>query len=417
MAEILFYIIILILAVDYTLERVLDYLNLRNISEELPDKLKGIYDEEKYRKSQAYEKENSRFGFITSTFTFVVILIFLFLDGFAYVDSLARQISDNPIIIALVFFGILGLAFDILTTPFDIYHTFVIEEKYGFNKTSPRLYITDKIKGWMVSAVLGGGILALIVWFYTLTGENFWIYAWILVSGFSIFMAMFYSTLIVPLFNKQTPLEKGELREEIENFSTKAGFKLDNVFVIDGSKRSTKANAYFAGLGSKKRVVLFDTLINDLHINELVSVLAHEIGHYKKKHIIWGMLTGILQTGIMLYILSLFIAEPALSQALGATQHGFHLALVAFGILYSPISTILGLAMNQLSRKNEYEADKFAVRNYDGDALGNALKKLSVKNLSNLTPHPAYVFFHYSHPTLLQRLDAMEKQKNAYKTQ
>ena len=220
----------------------------------------------------------------------------------------------------------------------------------------------------------------------------------------SLFMTMFYSNIIVPLFNKQTPLEDGELKIAIHNFANKAGFQLKNIFVIDGSKRSTKANAYFTGIGPKKRIVLYDTLINDLSTDEIVAVLAHEIGHYKKKHIITSLILGILQTGFLLFIFSLFVSSPTLSQALGVDEPKFHIGLIAFGILYSPLSTITGILMNMLSRKNEYEADAFANSFGLGEHLISGLKKLTKNNLSNLTPHPAYVFFHYSHPTLLQRI-------------
>ena len=370
----------------------------------MPDELKGIYDPDRYEKSQKYEKENQKFGKLTSSFSLVLMVAMLFLAGFAVVDNWAREISANQIVIALVFFGILGLVMDIVNTPFSLYDTFVIEEKYGFNKTTLKTFILDKAKGWILSLIIGGGLLALIIWFYMLTGKTFWIYTWLLMSAFMVFITMFYSTLIVPLFNKQTPLEEGELKTAIRNFAEKVNFKLDNIFVIDGSKRSTKANAYFSGLGAKKRIVLFDTLIEDLDTEEIVAVLAHEIGHYKKKHTKKGMIISVLQTGLTLYILSLLIANPELSKALGAEQTGFHLGLIAFGILYSPVSTVLGLGMNIFSRKNEFEADAFAGKNYKEEALRTALKKLSVKNLSNLRPHPAVVFFHYSHPPLLERL-------------
>lgn len=408
----LFWIIVGILVFDFIFERYLDYLNTTRWSTQLPDEVKEIYDEEKYRKQQAYSKINHRFGMLTSSFSFLLIMLMFFFQGFAIVNNWALSISDSPIWSALIFFGILLLASDILTTPFDLYSTFVIEEKYGFNKTTTKTYILDKLKGWLLGAIIGGGLLALIIFIYLKTGEWFWLYVWIIVSGFSIFMAMFYSSLIVPLFNKQTPLEEGELKQAIQNFASKVGFKLDNIYVIDGSKRSTKANAYFSGLGTKKRIVLYDTLINDMEIPELVAVLAHEIGHYKKKHIIRSLIIGILQTGIMLFIFSLFIDSPALSEALGAEEPSFHIGLIAFGILYSPLSAIIGIGMNKFSRKNEYEADAFAAQNYKAKPLANALKKLSVKNLSNLRPHPAYVFVHYSHPTLLQRLNAL-KQRNS----
>ena len=407
----IFYIILAIVVFDFALERLLDWLNSTRWSSKLPDELKGIYDPDRYEKSQKYEKENQKFGKLTSSFSLTLMIAMLFLAGFAVADNWAREVSANQIVIALVFFGILGLVMDIVNTPFSLYDTFVIEEKYGFNKTTLKTFFLDKVKGWMLSSIIGGGLLALIIWFYMLTGKLFWIYTWLLMSVFMVFITMFYSTLIVPLFNKQTPLEEGELKTAIRNFAEKVNFKLDNIFVIDGSKRSTKANAYFSGLGAKKRIVLFDTLIEDLDTDEIVAVLAHEIGHYKKKHTKKGMIISVLQTGLTLYILSLLIGNPELSKALGAEQTGFHLGLIAFGILYSPVSTVLGLGMNMFSRKNEFEADAFAGKYYSEEALKTALKKLSVKNLSNLRPRPAVVFFHYSHPPLLKRLKRL-KDKN-----
>lgn len=403
-----FFIIIAILIAGFILERWLDYLNLKNTRDELPPELKDVYETERYKESQAYKRTNTRFSFLTSSFNLLLILLMFFLGGFAYVNDIAYSISGNYIVVALVFFGILMLASDLINTPFDLYDTFVIEEKFGFNKTTPKTYFLDKLKGWLLGALLGGGIFALIIWFYQLTGKNFWIWAWILASSFMIFMTMFYSNLIVPLFNKQTPLEEGELRTAIENFAEKAGFTLTNIYVIDGSKRSTKANAYFSGLGNKKRIVLFDTLIEDLSTEEIVAVLAHEIGHFKKKHTLTGTIISIAQTGFTLFLFSLFLNNPALSQALGVPEPNFHLSLIAFGILYTPISIILGVFVNLFSRKNEYEADRFAARKYSAEPLIKALKKLSSKNLSNLTPHPLYVVFHYSHPPLLQRVRALK---------
>ncbi|NOR75764.1 MAG: M48 family metalloprotease [Draconibacterium sp.] len=404
MHEILFWIIIGIIILDFLFEKYIDYLNTTKWSDTLPDELKGIYDEKKYKKQQAYQRENHGFGVLTSSFSFVITLSMFLFFGFALVNGWAWGFTNNAILAALIFFGILMFASDIINTPFSIYDTFKIEEKYGFNKTTPKTFVLDKLKGWLIGAIIGGGLLALLIFIYQKTQGMFWIYAWIVISAFSIFMAMFYSNLIVPLFNKQTPLEEGELRTAINSFSEKVGFKLDNIFVINGSKRSTKANAYFTGLGRKKRIVLYDTLINDLENDELVAVLAHEIGHNKKKHVIQGLLIGLMQTGIVLFIFSLLINNPNLSRALGVESPNFHIGLVAFGILYSPVSFILGIFMNMLSRKNEYEADKFAAENYNPKPLASALKKLSVTNLSNLTPHKTYVYFHYSHPTLLQRL-------------
>ena len=409
MHQIIFYFIIGILLFDYLLEQFLDYLNATKRSSTLPLELKGIYDEEKYQKSQDYDKVNHKFSILTSSFNLLLILIFLYFSGFAFIDDFARTFASNSIYIALIFFGIIMFASDILHMPFSIYDTFVIEEKFGFNKTTVKTFILDKIKGWFIAAIIGGGLLALIIWFYNTVGELFWVYAWIAVSAFMLFMTMFYTSLIVPLFNKLKPLENGELKSEITSFCNKTGFKLDNVFVIDGSKRSTKANAYFSGLGKKKKIVLFDTLIEKLSKEEIVGVLAHEIGHYKKKHTLISVFSSITQTGLTLYILSLFVGNPELSKALGSDIPSFHLGLITFGFLYSPISTIIGLFMNVVSRKNEYSADKFASENYHGIHLQNALKNLSVNNLSNLTPHPWYVFFNYSHPTLLQRLRFIDK--------
>lgn len=404
-----FILIICILVFNYILERTLEYINSRRFSDDLPDEVKDVYDPERYKKSQDYKKENYKFSIITSTFSFVLIAGMFLFDGFACADKIARSISSHPVVVALIFFGLLMFLFDLLNTPFEVYDTFVIEEKFGFNKTTVRTFIFDKIKGWLLSAVIGGGLMAVIIWFYLKTTDDFWLYAWALISAFSIFMSMFYSNLIVPLFNKQTPLEEGELRDEITEFSKKAGFRLKNIYVIDGSKRSTKANAYFTGLGYKKRIVLFDTLIQDLKKNEIVAVLAHEIGHYKKKHTLTGLIISFIHTGLILFILSLFIGSPVLSEALGTGQPSFHIGLIAFGVLYSPISTILGLGMNEMSRRHEYQADRYAGERYNPGSLIAALKRLSGKNLSNLTPHPLYVFFHYSHPTLLQRIRALMK--------
>lgn len=403
-----FFVIISILVVSFLFERFLNILEIRNMKTTIPDELSDVYDSEKYDKQQRYQRTNSKFGLITSSFSFILTLLMFVLGGFAWVDNLIRAYTENYILITVMFFGVIMFASSILNIPFDIYDTFVIEEKFGFNKTNVKTFILDLIKGWLIGAIIGGLLLTLFVWFYQQTGDLFWLYTWIAVTVFSVFMSMFYSNLIVPLFNKQTPLEEGELRDAIEKFSTKVGFKLNNIYTIDGSKRSTKANAYFTGLGPKKRIVLYDTLINDLTIDEIVAVLAHEIGHYKKKHTVKGMLLGIVQTGITLYILSLFIGSPQLSAALGSNQPSFHLGLIAFSVLYSPLNMFIGIVMNIFSRKNEYQADRFAKENFDSEPLINALKKLSRNNLSNLTPHPANVFVHYSHPTLLQRFRALK---------
>jgi len=405
----LFYIFISILIVSFIIDQVLDALNAKHYNDAIPEVLNDVYDTEEYQKSQDYKKTNYRFSLITASFSIITTLAFFFLDGFAIVDGIARDFSENEIIITLLFFGIIMLGSDIITTPFSYYQTFVIEEKFGFNKTTKKLFIIDKIKGWLMSIVIGGVILALLTWFYQTTENTFWLYAWALIAGFTLFMNLFYSRLIVPLFNKQTPLESGSLRDAISNYAQTVGFNLDKIFVIDGSKRSTKANAYFSGFGSEKRVTLYDTLINDLEEEEIVAVLAHEVGHYKKKHIIFNLATSVLLAGLTLYILSLLISNPLLSQALGVAKPSFHIGLIAFGILYSPISTITGLIMNWFSRKFEYQADDYAKNTYKAQPLITSLKKLSKNSLSNLTPHPAYVFMHYSHPTLLERFKNLSK--------
>ncbi|WP_238934591.1 M48 family metallopeptidase [Aurantibacter crassamenti] len=400
----LFYIIVTILVLQFILETVMNYLNAKRYGDPVPSELADVFDEEEYRKSQDYKQTNYKFGLLTSTFSILLTLVFLIFGGFEWVDQLARSFSENPIIIALIFFGIVMIGSSVLTTPFSYYQTFVIEEKFGFNKATPKLFIIDKLKGWLMLAVIGGGVLALIIWFFQWAGSNFWLYAWAVVGVFSIFMNLFYSRLIVPLFNKQTPLEEGELKNKINAYAEKVGFELKNIFVIDGSKRSTKANAYFSGFGSEKRVTLYDTLINDLNEDEIVAVLAHEVGHYKRKHIVFNMITSLLLTGLTLFLLSLFVNNPSVSLAIGVSQTSFHAALVGFGILYSPISELTGLVMNYLSRKFEFQADDYAKNTFASKPLITSLKKLSKNSLSNLTPHPAFVFMHYSHPPLIERI-------------
>jgi len=407
--ETLFYIIIAIIVIDFIIDKILDTLNAKHFDDPVPPELNDVYDKEEYEKSQRYKKERYRFGIITSIFSVLLTLGFIIFDGFAWVDDIARNITDNAILVALIFFGIIMIGSDILTTPFSWYSTFVIEEKYGFNKTTKKTFFLDKIKGLLMMAILGGGILALIVWFYQFAGNDFWWYAWILVAVFSIFLNMFYAKLIVPLFNKQSPLEEGSLRTKIESYAESVGFTLDNIFIIDGSKRSTKANAYFSGFGKEKRITLYDTLVKDLEEEEIVAVLAHEVGHYKKNHIIVNLTASVLTTGFTLWLLSLFVGSPTLSQALGVEEPSFHIGLIAFGILYSPISEITGLLMNYLSRKFEYQADNYAKNTYGSEPLISSLKKLTKNSLSNLTPHKAYVFIHYSHPTLLQRFRNLKR--------
>ncbi len=400
----IFYLLIGIIIVDYIIHTILDSLNASHYSDAIPHELRDVYEKEEYQKSMEYKRTNHSFHQLTSFFSITITLLFFFFDGFAVVDTLARSISDNEITISLLFFGMIIFGNDLLNLPFSYYQTFIIEEKFGFNKTSKTTFVFDKLKGWLMTAILGGGILALIIWFYQLTEARFWLYTWMVIAAVIFIMNMFYTKLIVPLFNKQKPLETGSLRDKIETYASEVGFTLKNISVIDGSKRSTKANAYFSGIGSEKRITLYDTLINDLNEEEIIAVLAHEVGHYKKNHIIINLILSILITGFTLWVLSLLIGNPALSIALGVPKPAFHIGFIAFGILYSPISELTGLLMNWISRKFEYQADNYAKNTFTAESLITSLKKLSKNNLSNLTPHPAYVFMHYSHPTLLQRI-------------
>jgi STE24 endopeptidase len=408
MHNIIFFLIIIIPVTGYVTEIILEYLNSKMWSDKLPETLKNICDEEEYKKSQLYQKDNNRLSFWSSTFNLILIIMMICTGGFALIDNIARSIITNSILVSLFFFGIIGLASDLLNIPFSWFDSFVIEKKYGFNKMTIRIFITDHIKSWFLVLLIGVPVLGVITWFYYKTGAGFWLYAWGLITLFSVFMNLFYSELIVPLFNKQTPLEAGQLREKIEGFATKTGFRLRNIYVIDGSKRSTKANAYFSGFGPKKRIVLFDTLLKDLSEEQIVAVLAHEIGHYKRKHVLMNLVSSVFITGLMLFLFSLVVNNPMLSKAMGVKVSSFHIGLVVFGILYSPLSLAIGLISNFISRKNEFQADKFVKENYQPAYLAEALKKLSVKNLSNMMPHPAYVFFHYSHPALLKRLEKLE---------
>ncbi|MBN1651061.1 MAG: M48 family metallopeptidase [Bacteroidales bacterium] len=418
MTALFFYLIIGFFVFDFLLENGLSLLNYKYPQKDLPSYLSAVYNKEKYDKSQKYEQAKLKFGILTSVIQFVLVIVFFLFGGFGFLDQLVCTISPHYLLRNLLFFGILLFASDILLLPISIYQIFGIEAKFGFNKTSIKTFVLDKIKGAALTLILGGGLLALIVYLYELSGARFWWMAWLAISSISLVFTAFYSEIIVPLFNKQKPLESGALRDAIELFAKKVGFKLTNIYIIDGSKRSTKANAYFSGIGPKKRIVLYDTLINDLEVDEIVAVLAHEIGHYKKKHTLIGILSATLQTGFMLFILSFFIAKDsdvstALAQAVaGNNEHiqaSFYLGIVGFGLIYSPVSLVFALFSNFISRANEYAADAFAAHYGQGELLSSALIKLTVNSLSKVYPHPAYIFFYYSHPSLLQRLQKLKE--------
>lgn len=404
MVATLFIIIISILVIEFGFDRFLSILNIKYSQKQLPEVLSGIYDEDKYARQQDYFITNTRFGMLNGTFSFAIVLIMYSFGGFGWLDRMVQPWIDNSILQSLYFFGILFIVNDIISIPFDWYHTFVIEEKFEFNKVTPLLFFTDRLKSWGLGIIIGGGILSLIMWLYSLTPTYFWLLAFGATTTFSLIMSMFYSELIVPLFNKQTPLPEGELRNSIEKFASGVDFKLKNIFVIDGSKRSTKANAYFSGLGPKKRIVLYDTLMEQMTTEEIVAVLAHEIGHYKHKHVLRNYVFSLPFSLLLFYLLGWMLNSDVLAQVLGGEKAVFHLNAIAFFTLYTPISTLLDLSGNILSRKHEYQADAFAKKYGYGTQLVSGLKKLSAKSLSNLMPHPLYVFFNYSHPTLYQRI-------------
>jgi STE24 endopeptidase len=404
MKEIIFILIISLVLSGFLFGQLISWLNHRSRFSSIPSTLEGVYSPERYRHYLDYKKVSYRFGLLISWLSIAATLFMLF-HGFVMVDDFVRTFSDSPVVQALLFFGIIGLAADLLSTPFDVYDTFVIEQKFGFNKTTPAVYVADKLKSWLLAVVIGGGLLSLIVWLYSQLGSSFWWVAWMAITAFSLFFSLFYSNLIVPLFNKQTPLEPGELHDKLNNLAERTGFSLTNIFVIDGSKRSTRANAYFTGFGSKRRIVLYDTLIGKQSTDQITAILAHEVGHYRKKHTIKTLVLSIIQTGIILFLFSFVVGNSIIYQAMGSTGQGFHLGLIVFFILYSPVSSITSVLMNYLSRRFEYQADSFAAQHADPEAMASALKLLTSDNLSDLTPHPWNVFLNYSHPPLKQRLE------------
>jgi STE24 endopeptidase len=402
-------IILVTIALSFILDLISNLLNLKALDPKLPDEFKDVFDAEKYSKSQEYTKVNTRFGFITSIFSLALTLVFWFAGGFNYLDLLVRSWNLHFIWTGLLFIAILMFAKSLISLPFSIYHTFVIEEKFGFNKTTVKTFILDMLKGIGLGIVLGGPLLAGLLAFFQYSGNLAWLYAWGATTGFTLIVQFIAPTWIMPLFNKFTPLEEGELRQTIMDYAKKVNFSLQNLFVMDGSKRSSKSNAFFTGFGKHKRIALFDTLIEKHTVKELLLVLAHEIGHYKKKHIIKSMVISIAHMGIMFYLLSIFLNHKGLFDAFYMQEMSIYAGLIFFGMLYSPVEMILSVFMQIFSRKNEFEADYFAAETTkDSQSMIDALKKLSADNLSNLTPHPFYVFLNYSHPPVLQRINALK---------
>ncbi len=402
-------IILFILIGDYALGLVVDALNVKHLKTDLPGAFSGYYDGEKYKKSQQYLKENTRFELITGAITTPAVIAFILLGGFNWVDQWSRSFHWGPTVTGLIFAAILLFGSQILSLPFSIYGTFVIEEKYGFNKTTPKTFVLDILKGWLLAIVIGAPVFSAILWFFGQTGPMAWAYCWGALTVIQVFLMFIAPVVIMPIFNKFVPLEEGELKSAIEDYAKKQRFKMKGVFSMDGSKRSTKSNAFFTGFGRFRRIVLFDTLISKHTTEELVSILAHEMGHYKKKHILKSIIISILSTGLMFYILSIFMNNPALFAAFQMEHISIYAGLFFFGFLYAPIEMILSIFGNMLSRHHEYEADAWAVRTYQRpQSMIAALKKLSVDNLSNLTPHPLKVFLSYSHPPVLERIRAIQ---------
>lgn len=401
-------IILFFMVLNLVINLLADVLNLKGMNTRLPRALEGLYAPDQYNKSQNYLRVNTRFGWVASAFDLIVLLLFWFGGGFSWLDNWVRGLGVSAVPSGLIYIGVLLACKTLIDMPFGIYATFVIEERFGFNKTTWKTYLQDRIKGLILSLLLGVPLLGAILAFFQYAGSNAWWYCWLATVGFMLVVQYIAPTWIMPLFNRFDPLPEGELRKGIVNYAKSIRFTLDNIFVMDGSKRSSKSNAFFTGFGRHRRIVLFDTLIEKHTVDELVVVLAHEMGHYKEKHIIKNLGIGILQSGLMFFLLSFFISYSGLFTAFYVEHVSIHAGLIFFGMVYAPLDGLMGMAVGALSRRYEYAADRFAVQTSGkGGAMISALKKLSVNNLSNLQPHPFYVFLNYSHPPLLKRVEAI----------
>ena len=404
------YIILFFLLADYVLNLTSDHLNLKSVSNYIPRSFKNVFDPEKYRQAQSYLLTNTRFGQVVSTVDLMILLIFWFYGGFAFIDRWTRSLGWGLLATGIVYICVLAGLKAAIDQLFGLYSTFVIEQRFGFNKTTVVTWLKDRLKGLLLAVILGVPLIAGVLAFFQYSGTTAWIWCWALVTLFTVVVQFIAPTWIMPLFNRFDPLEEGELKNAIMAYARSIGFSLDNIYVMDGSRRSSKSNAFFTGFGRHRRIVLFDTLIDNHTTDELVAVLAHEMGHYQLRHIIKMMIIGIFQTGMLFYLMSLVIHTPALFEAFYVERPSIHAGLIFFSMLYAPIDFFLGLIVQRISRMHEYAADRFAVTT-SGHRLPmiSALKKLSVHNLSNLTPHPFYVFLNYSHPPVLQRIAAIEK--------
>lgn len=409
MSGYIIYIFIFFILFGFVFSSILEYLNSKNWNDSIPDALKNFYKKSDYKRAKNYKIDRDKVSLISSLLSTSITIMFIVSGFYGKISDYSIYYFDSLFLQSAAFFLFFLIISTAISLPISYYSVFTIEEKYGFNKTTKITFLKDKIKGLLMSLIIGCFILFVSIQIYSLFGADFWLWLWLFLSIFLVLTNMFYTTLIVPIFNKLSPLKEGSLKNKIEEYSKKIGYSLEKIFVIDGSKRSSKANAFFSGLGPKKTIALFDTLIDKHEEDELVAVLAHEVGHYKKNHIKQGLLLSVLQVGIICYVLQLCLNEPSLSYALGASESSFHLGLIAFSFLFSPISIIIGIGMNVLSRRNEYEADNFAKESFNPESLKNALKKLPSDSLTNLYPHPLYVFVHYSHPPLLKRLEALDR--------
>ena len=408
MEQTYYLIIIFALAVEYLFSTVSSILDMGNIVEEVPADFQDVYDREKYARSQSYLRDRTRFGIFSSTFSLLLILVVIHTGLFGVLDQFVRVQTIQPILAGLLFFGIIFIIQDIISLPFSIYSTFVIEEKFEFNRTTPKTFVIDKLKGYALTVILGSAVIVPILFFFERFGPRGWWIAWGLVTLFMIAVQPLFVHVIAPLFNKFTPLEEGELRLAIEEYSEKVKFPIGRIDVMDGSKRSGHSNAYFSGLGKSRRIALFDTLLEKHTTEEIISVVAHEVGHYKQKHIIKGTALGILETGVMLFIFNLIMKDAALFAVFGVSDISVYGGLVFFAMLYAPVNMITSLLTTAVSRKNEFEADAFSLETTENpQALVNMLKGLAANNLAHLTPHPLKVFLSYSHPPVISRIAAV----------
>ncbi|MGC6464237.1 MAG: M48 family metallopeptidase [Akkermansiaceae bacterium] len=397
----------------WKLDFVATLLTLKHLKPELPEEFHGVWDDEKYRKAQEYEKAQARFGILSSITSLTLLLVFWLFGGFGWLDETTQSWGAGPIVTGLYFLGLIYLLTWLSSLPFDLYHTFVLEERFGFNKTTAGTYVGDQIKSHLMTAIIGAPIMALILWIFQ-SFDQAWIWAWLSFTVISLALTYLAPSFILPLFNKFTPLEDGELNQAIQKMARKCQFPLTEISVMDGSKRSSKSNAFFTGFGKRKKIALFDTLIESQSTDELVGVLAHEIGHFKKKHIVQRMIISIIQTAVIFFLLGMATNPESafgsqLYSAFGIGSGSIAVGLVLFMIVFKPVSRILSVLMNILSRKHEFEADEYAAVNQGTpDHLISALKKLSANNLSNLTPHPLEVFLDHSHPPVLVRIQALK---------